>query len=87
MTTTERNDLVNAVLASRDELDPDFDTELLEAIVDAEAGLAGDGEAAMRAIDVAVTAALERGVGNVQEPEPAPCESAEGDDEDEEDGA
>ena len=38
MTTIERKDLVNAVLASRDELDPDLETELLEAIVDAEAG-------------------------------------------------
>ena len=76
MTTTERSDLVNAVLASRDEVDADLDTELLEAIVDAEAGLSGDSEAAMRAIDAAVTAAIERGVGEVQEPESTPGEAA-----------
>jgi hypothetical protein len=74
--TTDRNDLVGAVLASRDELDPDLETELLEAIVDAEVRLPGDSEAAMRAIDAAVTAALERGVGKVQESESAPGEAA-----------
>ena len=80
VTTTERSDLVNAVLTSRDELDPDLDTELLKAIVNAEAGLLGDSDAARRAIDAAVTAALERGVGKVQEPEPAPGEAAEHED-------
>jgi hypothetical protein len=76
MTTPERTDLVNAVLASRDEIDPDLETELLEAIVDAEASLPGDTEASMRAIDEAVTAATERGVGKVPESEPPPGESA-----------
>jgi hypothetical protein len=74
--TTERTDLVNAVLASRDETDPDLETELLEAIVDAEVRLPGDSEGAMRAIDAAVTAAIERGVGNVQEPAPGGGEDA-----------
>ena len=77
MTTTERSDLVNAVLASRDEIDPDLDTELLKAIVDAEAGLIEDSEAAMRAIDAAVTAAIERGVGKDREPEPAAGEATD----------
>lgn len=75
--TTERTDLVNAVLTSRDDVDPDLETELLEAIVDAEARLPGDSEGAMRAIDAAVTAAIERGVGNVQERESAAGEAAE----------
>lgn len=63
MTATERTDLVDAVLASREELDPGFDAELLVAMMDAEASAAGDGDAAIRAIDAAVTAALGRGVG------------------------
>ena len=57
---------MNAVLASRDEIDPELETELLVAIVDAETNFAGDGDAAMRAIDAALTAALGRGVGSVQ---------------------
>ena len=78
--TTERNDLVTAVLASRDEIDPDLETELLKAIVDAAAGRSGDSEAAMGAIDAAVTAAIERGVGEVQEPEPTPGHGAQHED-------
>lgn len=83
MTTTERSDLINAVLASRDELEPYLETELLEAIVDAETGHLGDGEAAMRAIDMAVSAAIERGVGN-QKPEAVAGESIGSEDEDDE---
>jgi hypothetical protein len=84
LTTIEHKDLVDAVLATRDLLDPDLETEVLEAVVDAEAAAAGDGEAAMRAIDAAVTAAIERGVGYVQDPEPADVDAAEsGDEEDE----
>jgi hypothetical protein len=75
--TTERTDLVSAVLASRDDVDPDLETELLEAIVDAEVRLPGNSEGAMRAIDAAVTAAIERGVANVREPESAAGEAAE----------
>jgi hypothetical protein len=70
LTTTERHDLINAVLASRDQIDPGLETTLLEAIVDAEADSSGDGEAAMRAVDAAVTAAIERGVGHANETEP-----------------
>ena len=66
MKTIERTDLVAAVLASRDEIDPDLETELLEAIVDAEWGSGGDSDAAMAVIDAALTAAIDRGVGNVQ---------------------
>ena len=50
------------MLASRDTIDPELETRLLEAIVDAEATSSGDGDAAMRAIDAAVTAAINRGV-------------------------
>lgn len=60
MKSIERKDLVDAVLASRDEVDPDLETGLLEAIVDAEIDSAGDGDAAMRAIDAALTAAIGR---------------------------
>ena len=66
MKNIERRDLVRAVLASRDEIDPGLETELLEAIVDAETDSAGDSDVAMRAIDAALTAAIARGVGNVQ---------------------
>lgn len=83
MTTIERKDLVDAVLASRDEVDPDFESDLLEAIVDAEADAAGDGDAAMRAIDAAVTSGIERGVGYLEEMEPA---DAAGDDAGADDG-
>ena len=57
---------MSAVLASRDEIDPDLETELLEAIVDAETDSAGDSDEAMRAIDAALTAAIGRGAGNAQ---------------------
>ena len=57
---------MSAVLASRDEIDPDLETELLEAIVDAETDSTGDSDEAMRAIDAALTAAIDRGVGNAQ---------------------
>ena len=66
MKNIERKDLIDAVLASRDVADPELETELLEAIVDAETSSAGDGDAAMRAIDAAITAAIGRGVGHVQ---------------------
>ena len=70
---------------SRDEIDPGLETELLEAIVDAETGSAGDSDAAMRAIDSAVTAAISRGVGYVQEAD-AIEDVVNGNGEDEEDG-
>lgn len=63
MKNIERRDLVRAVLASRDAIDPPLESKLLEAIVEAEADCAGDGAAAMHAIDLAVTAAIERGSG------------------------
>lgn len=66
MKSSELKDLVNAVLTSRDEIDPELETGLLEAIVDAEINSAGDGDVAMRAIDAALTAAIERGVGFFQ---------------------
>lgn len=65
MSTIERKDLVRAVLASRDELDSELETHLLESIVDAEANAAGDGDAALRAVEAVVSAAVQRGVGNV----------------------
>lgn len=71
MKNIERKDLVDAVLASRDEVDPDLETELLETIVDAETDSAGDGDVAMRAIDAAVTAAIGRGVGQPPEADSA----------------
>lgn len=86
MTTIEPKDLIEAVLATRDEVDPDLESELLEAIVDAEAVAAGDGEAARRAIDVAVTAAIERGVGHTKEVETSVTDAAVAD-QDEEDEA
>lgn len=72
MTTIEHKDLVDAVVASRDEIDLDLETELLEAIVDAEAAAAGDGVAAIRGIDAAVTAAIGRGVGYQEEKDAVP---------------
>ena len=88
MKKIERRDLVKAVLASRDEVDPGLETELLEAIVDAETASAGDSDAAMRAIDSAVTAAISRGVGYVQEADAGEAieDVVNGDGEDEEDG-
>ena len=58
----ERKDLLNAVLVTRDEIDPDLDGELLEDIVDAETESAGDRDSAMRAINAALHRALDRGV-------------------------
>ena len=89
MKNIERKDLVNALLASRDEIDPDLETELLEAIVDAEMVSAGDGDMAIHAIDVALNAAIDRGVGYVQEADATePTEDdVNGDGEDEENGA
>lgn len=86
MTATERTDLVDAVLASREELDPGLDAELLVAIVDAEATAAGDGDAAIRTIDAAVTAAIARGVG-AEEAAAARSDAGDGDEDelDEED--
>lgn len=66
MKSNEHKDLVNAVLASRDAIDPGLETAVLEAIVSAEINSAGDGDAAMRAINAALTAAIDRGVGYVQ---------------------
>ncbi len=65
MSTIERKDLVRAVLASRDELDPKLETDVLVAVVQAEVDAAGDAEAALRAIDVAVSSAMRRGAGSV----------------------
>ena len=73
MKNIERKDLIDAVLVSRDEIDPELETELLEAIVDAETDFAGDGGAAMRAIDAALTAAIDRGVGYIQHADAAPA--------------
>ena len=89
MKNIERKDLVNALLASRDEIDPELETELLEAIVDAEMVSAGDGDMAIHAIDVALNAAIDRGVGYVQEADAAeaPEDDVNGDGEDEENGA
>lgn len=66
MSTIERKDLVRAVLVSRDELDPGLETDLLIAIVTAEAEAAGDAEVALRAIEAAVGDALKRGVGRTE---------------------
>ena len=89
MKNIERKDLVNAVLASRDEIDPELETQLLEAIVDAETDSEGDGDVAMRAIDAALTVAASRGVGYVQEVDAVEAteDNVNGDGEDEEDGA
>lgn len=80
---------MNALLASRDEIDPELETELLEAIVDAEMVSAGDGDMAIHAIDVALNAAIDRGVGYVQEAGAAEAteDDVNGDGEDEENGA
>ena len=67
MTTIERKDLVDAVLRTRDAIDPSLESELLEAIVNAEASAGGDGDAAIRTIDAAVNAAIERGVGRPED--------------------
>jgi hypothetical protein len=61
--TTERTHLINAVLTTRDKIDADLDTELLEAIVDAEANHPEDSDQAMRVIETAVSEAIARGVG------------------------
>lgn len=61
----EHKDLMAAVLACRDEVAPGFDSELLEAILQAEAKSAGDGEEAMHLIESAVSTAVNRGVGGV----------------------
>lgn len=71
MKNIERKDLVDAVLASRDEVDPDLETTLLEAIVDAETDSAGDGGAAMQAIDAALSAAIGRCAGRAQDADSA----------------
>lgn len=70
MTTIEHTDLVTAVLASRDAIEPDLETELLEAIVNAEVD-AADADSAMHGIDVAVSAAIDRGVGYLDDAEAA----------------
>ena len=89
MKNIERKDLVSAVLESRDTIDPELDTELLEDVVDAESDSAGDGDAAIRAIDAAVTAAIVRGVGYVQETSTvaASDDNVNGEGEDQEDEA
>ena len=62
--------------------------ELLVSIVDAETDSAGDGEVAMRAIEDALTAAIDRGVGYVQRSTSSEAaeDSVHGADEDLEDG-
>ena len=89
MKNIERKDLVSAVLESRDTIDPELDTELLEDVVDAESDSAGGGDAAIRAIDAAVTAAIVRGVGYVQETSTAAAsdDNVNGEGEDQEDEA
>ena len=89
MKNIERKDLVSAVLESRDTIDPELDTELLEDVVDAESDSAADGDAAIRAIDAAVTAAIVRGVGYVQETSTAASsdDNVNGEGEDQEDEA
>lgn len=77
MATIDERDLVEAVMASRDEVAPDIDAELLTGILEAEVAAAGDAEQALRAIDVAVSAAMERGAG--RHPELAAGDGAEGD--------
>ncbi|MCY4453953.1 MAG: hypothetical protein OXC01_18570 [Immundisolibacterales bacterium] len=88
MKSDEHKDLVNAVLASRDEIDPELETAVLEAIVDAEFNSAGDGDAAMHAINAALTAAIDRGVGYVHgaSSSEGPDDNVGGDGEDLEDG-
>ena len=89
MKSSEHTDLVNAVSASRDEIDPELEMELLEAIVIAEINSAGDSDAATRAIDAALTAAIDRGVGSVEGTSASETteENMEGDGGDLEDGA
>jgi hypothetical protein len=79
---TARKDMVDAVLRARDQLDPEFDTELLEAIVDAEADAPGDAEAALRQIDAGVTGAIDRGFGHI---ELAPATAGDGEEDDDTD--
>ena len=69
---------MNAVLASRDEIDPELEAEFLEAIVDAETDSAGDGDAAIRAINAALTAAISRSIGKVQEADTAEATAGDG---------
>lgn len=80
---------MKAVLASRDETDPELETELLKAIVDAEADSAGDADAAMHAIDAALTDAIKRGVGYIHEEDTMETtpNDVNGDSEDQEDEA
>ena len=85
MTAIERKDLIDAVLASRNEISPGFDAGLLGAIVDAEAAAAGDADTAMRAIYAAVTAAMARGVGLV-EPATADARTVASEDGEDEEG-
>ena len=89
MKDIEHNDLVNAVLASRDEIDPELETELLKAIVDAEIDSALDGDVAIDAIAAVLTAATDRGAGDVQEVDAAEAteDAVNGDHENEENGA
>ena len=89
MKDVERKCLLNAALASRDDIDPELETELLEAIVDAEIDSAPNGDAAMDAIDAALTAAINRGVGDIQEVDAAQAteDDVNGGRENEENGA
>lgn len=84
LTTIERTDLVDAVLRSRDHLDPDLETDFLEAVVNAEADAAGDRDTAIRAINAAVTAALARGVGQHVMPVVETVDDKRADDEEDE---
>lgn len=89
MKDTERKDLVNAVLASRDEIDPELETELLKAIVDAEIDSALGGDAAMDTIAAALTSATNRGIGDAPKVDAAEAteDDVNGDGENEENGA
>ena len=89
MKNIERKDLVSALLASRDEIDPELEGEVLEAILDAEIRSEDDRNAAMCAIDVALTAAIGRGVcyGQGADPTEATRDERKGSSRDTEDGA
>lgn len=60
MTTTDRDDLVAAVIAARDDIHPELDVEFLIDVVRAEAEAGDDQDTAMRAVEAAVTRALAR---------------------------
>lgn len=58
--TTERDDLIEAVVAARDALHPNLDADFLAEVVAAEADNPDDPDAAVRAIEAALKVSLER---------------------------